>query len=92
MKNLSINPLDMRVREFLIRTCLFLPMVIFGVLFVLMLFGIGADLLGAESMFYCTIYCKICVGLLAASRISCCLLSGQSLLEKKVINTTILTC
>lgn len=65
MKHLSINPIDMRVREFLIRTCLFLPMVIFGVLFVLMLFGIGADLLGATSMFYCTIYCKVCVGLLA---------------------------
>jgi hypothetical protein len=55
----------MRVREFFIRIGLFLPLSIFGALLVLMLFGIGADLAGAQSIFYCTIYCKVCVGLLA---------------------------
>lgn len=63
--NYPINLRAMRVREFLIRTCLFLPMAIFGILFFLMLFGIGADLVGAKSIFYCTIFCKVSVGLLA---------------------------
>lgn len=83
MKHLSINPLDMRVREFLIRTCLFLPMVIFGVLFVLMLFGISADLLGAKSMFYCTVYCKICVGLLALAGLAVVYCQAKACWKKK---------
>lgn len=56
---------NMRIKEFFIRTSLFLPMAVFGILVFLMLFGIGADLMGAEKLFYCTIYCKICVALLS---------------------------
>jgi len=55
----------MRVKEFFIRTGIFLPMVVFAILIILMLFGIAADLMGAEQMFYCTIYCKICTAVIA---------------------------
>ena len=59
-----VNPQHMKVREFFIRIGLFLPMAVFGLLFLLLLLGIGADLLGAKSAFYCTIYCKICAAIL----------------------------
>jgi hypothetical protein len=83
MNNPFINLQDMRVREFLIRTCLFLPMVIFGVLFVLMLFGIGADIAGAKSMFYCTVYCKICVGLLALAGLVVVIIQARACCKEK---------
>jgi len=53
----------MRIKEFLMRLVVFLPMAIWGVFLILMLFGIAAYLLGASPLFYCTIYCKIGLGL-----------------------------
>ena len=56
----------MRTKEFFIRTGIFLPMAVFGILFFLMLVGVAADLLGAQNAFYCTVYCKVSVGLISA--------------------------
>ena len=73
----------MRVREFFVRTGIFLPMVVFGILFLLMLFGIGADLLGAGSLFYCTVYCKVCVGLLALGAMAVIYCQARACWKKK---------
>ena len=49
----------MKTKEFFIRIAVILPMALWSVFLFLMVFGIGAYLLGANSWFYCTIYCKI---------------------------------
>ena len=57
----------MRVKEFFIRICIAVPLVIWGVFIVMMIFGIVANLFGAGPLFYCAVYCKIGVYLLVAA-------------------------
>ena len=78
-----LNLKTMRVREFFVRIGLFLPMTVFGILFILMLFGIGADLIGAESLFYCTVYCKVCVAALALGGLYCVYCQARACCRKK---------
>ena len=56
----------MRIKEFLIRLVVILPIAVWSVFLFLMLFGIAAYLMGATPLFYCTIYCKIGIGLFVA--------------------------
>jgi hypothetical protein len=57
----------MRVKEFFIRLCIAVPMVVWVIFLVMMLFGIIANLFGAGSLFYCKVYCKVAVYLLIAT-------------------------
>ena len=54
----------MRIADFVVRTGIFLPMVIWGILLFLSVTGMVVDLTKAQSGFYCTVYCKASVGLL----------------------------
>ncbi|MEN8123778.1 MAG: hypothetical protein ABFR32_01510 [Bacteroidota bacterium] len=56
----------MRTREFFMRLGVLLPMAFWGVFIVLMILGIVTYNFGADSLFYCDVYCKIGVTLLAA--------------------------
>jgi|LGOV01.1.fsa_nt_gb hypothetical protein len=60
----------MRTKEFFMRLSVLLPMAFFGVFILLMLFGIVANSLGADSFFYCEVYCKIGVTLFAVAILS----------------------
>ena len=53
----------MRTKEFLTRLSVLFPLVLWSVFIVLILFGIVANLLGADALFYCDVYCKIGVTL-----------------------------
>jgi len=53
----------MRIREFIIRLGVILPIAVWSVFLFLMIFGIVFNLLGAESSFYCTTYCKVGIAL-----------------------------
>ncbi|MBK7407052.1 MAG: hypothetical protein IPL49_10840 [Saprospirales bacterium] len=44
-----------------------LPLAVFGVFVLLILLGIGTNLLGSGDPFYCNIYCKAGVGLFVAA-------------------------
>ncbi len=56
-----------RIKDFFVRTGIFLPMALWGILLTLLLIGIIASVFGAGTWFYCTVYCKIGVGLLIAA-------------------------
>lgn len=49
----------MRMREFIIRLGILLPMVVWSVFLFLMVFGVAFSLMGAESSFYCNTYCNV---------------------------------
>ncbi len=53
----------MKLKEFIIRLCVILPMAMWGVFLFLILFGIVSYFLGANDWFYCTIYCQIGIAL-----------------------------
>lgn len=57
----------MRVKEFFIRICIAVPMVIWVIFVVMMVFGIVANLFGAGPLFYCTVYCKVAAYLLVGA-------------------------
>ena len=57
----------MRAREFFMRLSFLLPMALWGIFILLVLFGIVANLLGADSSFYCTVYCKVGITLLVTA-------------------------
>ncbi len=44
-----------------------LPLAVFGVFVLLILLGIGTDLLGIGPLFYCNVFCKIGVSLFAVA-------------------------
>lgn len=52
-----------KTKEFFARLCILLPMAFWGLFIVLILFGIVASKFGANSWFYCNVYCKVGVGL-----------------------------
>jgi len=54
----------MRIADFMVRSGIFLPMVIWGILLGLSVTGMIVDLTRAQSGFYCTVYCKASVGIL----------------------------
>lgn len=54
----------MRVREFIVRTGFFLPVTVFGILVFIMVFGMTANLLGAQSILSASFYCKGCMALI----------------------------
>ena len=56
--------ISMRMKDFFIRTGIFLPMALWGILISLLIIGIVASLFGAGPLFYCTVYCKIALFLL----------------------------
>ena len=43
-----------------------LPLAVFGVFVLMILLGIGTNLLGTGDLFYCNVYCKIGVGVFIA--------------------------
>lgn len=49
----------MRIREFIIRLGILLPMAVWSVFLFLMVFGVVFSLMGAESTFYCNTYCNV---------------------------------
>jgi len=49
----------MRTKEFFMRLGFLLPVALWGVFIILVLFGIVANSIGVESAFFCTVYCKI---------------------------------
>lgn len=44
-----------------------LPLAVFGVFVLLILLGIGTNLLGIGPLFYCSVFCKVGVGLFATA-------------------------
>jgi len=60
----------MRTKEFFMRLSILLPMVLWSVFIFLILFGIVANILGADTLFYCDVYCKIGVTLFAIAFLS----------------------
>ena len=60
----------MRTKEFFMRLGVLLPMAFWGVFIFLMLFGIVANSLGADSLFYCEVYCKIGITLFTVAILS----------------------
>ena len=67
----------MRTKEFFVRLCVILPIALWGVFLFLMIFGIAAYLLGAESWFYCTIYCKVGIALFLIATIAVTLVQAR---------------
>lgn len=57
----------MRKKEFLIRIGVIIPIALWTVFVFMVLLGIISSTFGAESAFYCTIYCKIGVALIGAA-------------------------
>ncbi len=49
----------MRIREFIIRLGIILPMAVWSVFLFLMILGIVFNVMGAESSFYCNTYCNV---------------------------------
>lgn len=74
----------MRTKEFLMRLVVILPMAIWGVFLFLMLFGIVAYLVGATPLFYCTIYCKIGIGLFVVASLAVIYCQANACLKKNV--------
>lgn len=71
----------MRTKEFLVRLLVFLPIALWSVFLFLMVFGIAAYLLGANSLFYCTIYCKIGMALFILATIAVIYCQGEACLK-----------
>jgi hypothetical protein len=57
----------MRKKEFFIRTGFIVPIALWSVFIFMVLFGIISSIFGAESAFYCTVYCKMGAALLGAA-------------------------
>jgi hypothetical protein len=55
------------MREFMIRIGVLLPIAVFGVFVLMVVIGGVANGLGATSLFYCSVYCKIGLSLLVAT-------------------------
>ncbi len=55
------------MKTFLIRIGLFLPIVFFGVYVLLAVIGCIASACGAQDAFYCSVYCKLGVGIFTAA-------------------------
>jgi len=53
----------MRIKEFMIRLGVILPMAVWSVFLFLMILGIVFYQLGADSAFYCTTYCQVGIAL-----------------------------
>jgi hypothetical protein len=51
------------MKNLALRLCFVLPLAVFATFVLLIVIGIGTNLLGAGAGFYCTVYCKVGVGL-----------------------------
>ncbi|MCB0639142.1 MAG: hypothetical protein KDC54_21075 [Lewinella sp.] len=58
------------MRAFFFRIGVFLPITIFAVFLLFVVIGIIASAMGATSLFYCTVYCKLGMAVLIGSVIS----------------------
>jgi len=72
----------MRTKEFLMRLVVVLPMAIWGVFLFSMLLGIAAYFMGATPLFYCTIYCKVGLGLFAMVTLAVVYCQANACLKK----------
>ena len=57
----------MRIKEFIVRVGFAVPMAIWVTFIVMVVFGIVANVFGAGSWFYCTVYCQVAIYLLIAA-------------------------
>jgi len=73
----------MRLKEFLIRLCVILPIAMWAVFLFLMLFGIVSYFFGADDWFYCTIYCKIGIALFALVALGVTYCQAKACLKNK---------
>ena len=55
------------MKTFACRICFALPVVAFGIYVLMAVFGVVSNVFGAQDGFYCSVYCKLGLGLLIIS-------------------------
>jgi hypothetical protein len=71
------------MKEFIIRVGVFLPMSIFAVYYLFIAIGCVASLVGASSLFFCTLYGKLLLFVLAVTIVSLLYCQARSCYKKR---------